>query len=87
VTVNGKTIATVGRGAVIGEVTYRTGHPATATVTVSDRHRAAAVRGGRPARLRLRATQTSARSLEQNLANHLRAKLTSMTADRAAAAE
>jgi CRP-like cAMP-binding protein len=86
VTINGKTIATVGHGAVIGEVTYRTAHPATATVTVSTdtvllRFEAAALRAF------VSRNADIGSILEQNLANHLRAKLTSMTANRAAAAE
>jgi CRP-like cAMP-binding protein len=71
---------------VIGEVTYRTGHPATATVTVSDdtvllRFEVTALRAF------VARNADIAAVLEQNLANHLRAKLTSMNADRAAAAE
>jgi CRP-like cAMP-binding protein len=86
VNVNGKDIATVGRGAVIGEVTYRTGQPATATVTVSEdtvllRFEVNALRA-----FVARNADIGA-ALEQNLANHLRAKLTSMNANRAEAAE
>ena len=85
VNVNGKDVATVGRGAVIGEVTYRTGHPATATVTVSEdtvllRFEVTALRAFVARNADVGAV------LEQNLADHLRAKLTSMNAGRAAAA-
>jgi hypothetical protein len=78
--------ATVGRGAVIGEVTYRTGHPAAATVTIPEdtvllRFEVNALRA-----FVARNADIGA-ELEQNLANHLRAKLTSMNSDRAAAAE
>jgi CRP-like cAMP-binding protein len=67
-------------------VTYRTAHPATATVTVSTdtvllRFEAAALRAF------VSRNADIGSILEQNLANHLRAKLTSMTANRAAAAE
>ena len=86
VNVNGKDIATVGRGAVIGEVTYRTGQPATATITVSEdtvllRFEVNALRAFVSRNADIGAVQ------EQNLAEHLRAKLTSMNAYRAEAAE
>ncbi len=74
VLVDGKLVAQCGTGAMIGEVTYLTGEPASATVRTAEtmrclRFQAAHLREFLSKNPEIRAV------LEQNMANHLRTKL------------
>ncbi len=79
VIVDGKTIATTTTGAVIGEVTYRTGAPATATVQVCEPMQLLRFNADK-LRAFVHKNEDIGAILEQNLANHLRSKLVSMSA-------
>lgn len=76
--VDGKAIATTTTGAVIGEVTYRTGGPATATVQVTQPMQLLRFDASK-LRAFVRKNEDIGAILEQNLANHLRSKLISMS--------
>ncbi len=78
VIVDGKAIATTRTGAVIGEVTYRTGGPATATVQVTEQMQILRFNTDR-LRVFVQKNDDIAAILEQNLANHLRSKLVAMS--------
>ena len=79
VIVDGTSIASASTGAVIGEVTYRTGGPATATVRVTE-HMQLLRFNARKLRAFVARNEDIGSVLEQNLANHLRSKLVSMSA-------
>ena len=78
VIVDGKAIATTTTGAVIGEVTYRTGGPATATVQVTEPMQLLRFNADK-LRAFVQKNEDIAAILEQNMANHLRSKLVSMS--------
>lgn len=76
--VNNKTIATSGAGMAIGEITYLSGEPATATVEVVQQMHLIRFEAEK-LRTFLQKNQDIAAILEQNMANHLRSKLVSMS--------
>ena len=78
VIVDGSMIATTTTGAVIGEVTYRTGGPATATVRVTEPMHLLRFNTNK-LRAFVAKNEDVGSILEQNLANHLRSKLISMS--------
>ncbi|WP_108880996.1 CBU_0592 family membrane protein [Anderseniella sp. Alg231-50] len=79
-----KTIATSGAGMAIGEITYLSGEPATATVEVAEKMHLIRFEADKLRAFVQRNPDIGA-VLEQNMANHLRSKLVSMseTASRA----
>lgn len=78
VIVNDKTIATSGAGMAIGEITYLSGEPATATVEVAEQMHLIRFEAEK-LRTFLQKNHDIAAVLEQNMANHLRSKLVSMS--------
>lgn len=78
VIVNDKTIATSGAGMAIGEITYLSGEPATATVEVAEQMHLIRFEADK-LRTFLQKNSDIAAVLEQNMANHLRSKLVSMS--------
>ncbi|NNJ76892.1 MAG: cyclic nucleotide-binding domain-containing protein [Anderseniella sp.] len=78
VIVGGKTIATSGAGMAIGEITYLSGEPATATVEVAEQMHLIRFEADK-LRAFLQKNQDIGAVLEQNMANHLRSKLVSMS--------
>lgn len=78
VIVGGKTIATSGAGMAIGEITYLSGEPATATVKVAEQMHLIRFEADK-LRTFLQKNPDIAAVLEQNMANHLRSKLVSMS--------
>ncbi|MEM7636349.1 MAG: cyclic nucleotide-binding domain-containing protein [Pseudomonadota bacterium] len=78
VIVGGKTIATSGAGMAIGEITYLSGEPATATVKVAEQMHLIRFEADK-LRSFLQKNPDIAAVLEQNMANHLRSKLVSMS--------
>ncbi len=78
VIVGGKTIATSDAGMAIGEITYLSGEPATATVEVTEPMRLIRFDADK-LRTFLQKNPDIAAVLEQNMANHLRSKLVSMS--------
>ena len=78
VIVGGKTIATSDAGMAIGEITYLSGEPATATVEVAEQMHLIRFEADK-LRAFLQKNADIAAVLEQNMANHLRFKLVSMS--------
>jgi len=78
VIVRKNTIATSGAGMAIGEITYLTGEPATATVRVAEQMHLLRFDAGQ-LREFIAKNQDIGAILEQNMANHLRSKLVSMS--------
>lgn len=78
VIVGGKSIATSGAGMAIGEITYLSGEPATATVEVAAKTHLIRFEADK-LRTFLQKNQDIGAVLEQNMANHLRCKLISMS--------
>ncbi len=78
IVVRSKTIATSGAGMAIGEITYLTGEPATATVRVSE-HMHLLRFDAEQLRQFIAKNADIGAALEQNMANHLRSKLVSMS--------
>ena len=78
VIVAGKTIATSDAGMAIGEITYLSGEPATATVEVAEKMHLIRFEADK-LRAFLHKNQDIGAVLEQNMANHLRSKLVSMS--------
>lgn len=78
VIVGDKTIAVSGAGMAIGEITYLSGEPATATVEVAEQMRLIRFEADK-LRAYLQKNQDIGAVLEQNMANHLRSKLVSMS--------
>ncbi len=78
VIVGDKTIATSGAGMAIGEITYLSGEPATATVKVAEQMHLIRFEADK-LRSFLQKNPDIAAVLEQNMANHLRSKLVSMS--------
>ncbi len=78
VIVGGETIATSDAGMAIGEITYLSGEPATATVEVAEQMHLIRFEADK-LRTFLQKNPDIAAVLEQNMANHLRAKLVSMS--------
>jgi len=76
--VDGATIAITSTGAMIGEVTYRTGGPATATVQVTEPMHLLRFNANK-LRAFVAKNEDVGSILEQNMANHLRSKLVSMS--------
>ncbi|MEM8689278.1 MAG: cyclic nucleotide-binding domain-containing protein [Pseudomonadota bacterium] len=74
VIVDGKLVAQCGAGAMIGEVTYLTGEPASATVRTAETMRCLRFQAGHLRTFLAKNPEIRA-ILEQNMANHLRTKL------------